>query len=160
MKKKDETPEVEEVLPVEEQTAPADELSQTQDKLLRLMAEYDNFRKRTTRERETVYGMVKGDTAARFLPILDNLERAASTPTSDAAYAQGIEMIARQFNELLEKLGVTEIDALGKPFDSELHAAVMHEENEGGESVVAEVFQKGYTMDGRVLRHSTVKTTN
>ena len=137
------------------------ELLEAKDKLLRLAAEYDNFRKRTAREREVMYGTVVADTISMFLPVLDNLQRAETAPTSDPAYAQGIAMITKQFTDILAKAGVEEIEAIGKPFDSELHNAVMHEEREGaGESEVVEVFQKGYKTASRVIRHSVVKVAN
>ncbi len=137
------------------------ELMETKDQLLRIAAEYDNFRKRTAREREALCGGIRADAVALFLPILDNLDRAAAAPTTDTAYAQGVAMITKQFVDILDKAGVSEIEALGKQFDSNLHNAVMHIEQEGaGESEVVEVFQKGYIMGDRVIRHSVVKVAN
>lgn len=139
----------------------ARELLETKEQLLRIAAEYDNFRKRTAREREALFGSVKADAIALFLPVLDNLERAAAAPTTDQAYAQGVGMISKQFVDILTKAGVDEIEALEKPFDSGLHDAVVHVEQEGaGESEIVEVFQKGYKMGDRVIRHSVVKVAN
>lgn len=137
------------------------ELEACRESLLRIAAEYDNFRKRTAREREALFGTVTAETVLLFLPILDNLDRAAAAPTADAQYAQGVVMISKQFTDILAKMGVAEIEALGKPFDSALHNAVMHVEQEGvGASEIVEVFQKGYVMGDRVIRHSMVKVAN
>ena len=137
------------------------ELDAAKDRFLRLAAEYDNFRKRTTKERETLYGDASAAAVANFLPVLDNLERAANDACADEAYKKGIELILKQLLEILGKMNVGEIEALGKAFDPNLHNAVMHIEDDTlGESVVAEVLQKGYIMGERVLRHAIVKVAN
>lgn len=138
------------------------ELKDEKDKYVRLAAEYDNFRKRSQKERENIYGDVRADTVLKFLPVFDNLERAISQPTTDEAYAKGVEMIMTQLREVLEKLGVSEIPAAaGTSFDPSVHNAVMHEEREDlGESVIVEEFQKGFRLGDKVIRFSTVKVAN
>ena len=131
------------------------------EKYLRLFAEYDNFRKRSQKEREGLYADIKADTLLKFLPVYDNLERALATPTADEAYRKGVEMTMVQFNQTLEKLGITEIEALGKPFDPNVHNAVMHVEDESfGENEVVEVFQKGFKLNDKVIRFAMVKVAN
>jgi molecular chaperone GrpE len=128
---------------------------------LRVLAEYDNFRKRSQKEREGLYADIKADTLLKFLPVYDNLERALSTPTSDEAYRKGVEMTMVQFNQTLEKLGITEIPALGEKFDPNVHNAVMHVEDESlGENEVVEVFQKGFKLNDKVIRFAMVKVAN
>ena len=131
------------------------------EKYLRLCAEYDNFRKRSQKERDGLYADIKADTLLKFLPVYDNLERALATPTADEAYRKGVEMTMVQFNQTLEKLGITEIEALGKPFDPNVHNAVMHVEDESfGENEVVEVFQKGFKLNDKVIRFAMVKVAN
>ncbi|MDR0952283.1 MAG: nucleotide exchange factor GrpE [Oscillospiraceae bacterium] len=137
------------------------ELAEEKDKYLRLMAEYDNFRKRSQKERENIYSDVRGDTLLRFLPVYDNLERAV-TAAGDEAQKRGIEMILGQFRDIMASLGVTEIDAgAGEKFNPAMHEAVMHVEDEGlGEGEIAELFQKGFRLGDKVLRCSVVKVAN
>ena len=145
----------------EAKLSPEQEIAQLNDKYLRLCAEYDNFRKRSIKERDSLYGDVKADTLKKFLPVYDNLVRALAQSTEDEAYRKGVEMIMAQFNATLEKLGVTEIECLGKPFDPAFHNAVMHEEDESkGEGEIVEVFQKGFIMGDKVLRFAMVKVAN
>ncbi len=137
------------------------ELADTQDKYKRMLAEYDNFRKRSARERESLYTDASADTVAAMLPVLDNLERALQTETADEAFKKGVELIAKQFYDCLEKLRVKEIPAQGEQFDPALHNAVMHVDQEGvDDNTVVEVFQKGFEMNGRVIRHAMVKVAN
>jgi molecular chaperone GrpE len=140
----------------------AEELATEKEKHLRLMAEYDNFRKRSQRERESVYTDVRADTVLRFLPVYDNLERAIKQQTSDEAYAKGVDMIMTQLKEIMANLGVSEINAeAGTVFDPELHDAVMHVEDESaGESIIVEEFQKGFKLGDKVIRFSVVKVAN
>ena len=140
----------------------AEELADTKDKYVRLMAEYDNYRKRTTKEKEGIYAAAKADTALPFLTIYDNLERALkSDEDNDSPHKKGMEMIFSQLKEILEKLDVTEMEAEGEPFDPERHSAVMHVDDESlGKNVVAEVFQKGFMLGDRVLRFAVVKVAN
>ena len=132
------------------------------DRYLRMAAEYDNFRKRSQREREAVHGEAVAYAVTELLATADNLSRALAQPTEDAAYKQGVEMTFNQLMASFEKLGVTPIeDAPGTPFDPNLHNAVMHIDDEAlGENVIAELFQKGYTMGEKVTRHSMVKVAN
>ncbi len=140
----------------------AEELATEKEKYLRIMAEYDNFRKRSQRERESVYTDVRADTVLRFLPVYDNLERAIKQETSDEAYAKGVDMIMTQLKEVMANLGVSEINAeAGTVFDPELHDAVMHVDDEAaGESVIVEEFQKGFKLGDKVIRFSVVKVAN
>lgn len=140
----------------------AQQLSSLNDQHLRLMAEYDNYRKRTTREKETVYQDAKTDTIAKFLEVYDNLERAvAQEGDEDNVHKKGMEMIFHQLQAVLEKLGVTVLDPVGQPFDPERHNAVMHVEDETlGENVVSQVYQKGFLMGDKVIRFATVVVAN
>ena len=138
-----------------------DEMAVLNDKYLRICAEYDNFRRRSQKEREALYGEVKADTAAKFLPVYDNLERALKQPTADEAYRKGVEMIMTQFVDTLGKLGIEAIDCLGQTFDPNLHNAVMHvDDEEKGENEIVEEFQKGFRMGEKVIRFSVVKVAN
>lgn len=137
------------------------ELSEKEEKYLRLAAEYDNYRKRSAKEKESIWTDAKGDTAAAFLPVYDNLERALKQPCTDEAYAKGVDMIMTELKKILEKLGITEIPALGEPFDPAFHNAVMHVEDEDvGESMITEVFQTGFLNGEKVLRFAMVKVAN
>lgn len=138
-----------------------DQAAQQEDKYLRLAAEYDNYRRRTTKEKESIWNDAKADAASAFLPVYDNLERALKQETADEAYKKGVEMTMTQLRSVLEKLGITEIPALGQPFDPTIHNAVMHVEDESlGENIVAEELQKGYMYRDSVVRHSMVKVAN
>ena len=128
------------------------------DKYLRMMAEYDNFRKRSAKEKEGVYADAYADCIAGILPILDNLERAAAFDQLEGL-KKGLEMTAKAFADALEKMGITEIET--KVFDPNLHNAVMHVEDESlGESEIVEVFQKGYAKGDKVIRYAMVKVAN
>ena len=136
-------------------------LAAQEDKYLRLAAEYDNYRKRTAKEKEALWTDVKADTAAAFLPVYDNLERAVNQATADEAYKKGVEMTMNQLKEVFSKLGIEEIPALGEQFDPNLHNAIMHEEDGSmGENLVAQTFQKGYLLGEKVIRHAMVKVVN
>lgn len=144
-----------------EKPSEAEELAALNDKYLRLCAEYDNFRKRSQRERDSLYADIKAETLKKFLPVYDNLVRALEQPTSDEAYRRGVEMIMSQFNSTMEKLGVSEIESLGQKFDPSLHNAVMHvDDEEKGENEIVEVFQKGFKMGDKVIRFAMVKVAN
>ena len=137
------------------------ELAESKDKYLRLMAEYDNFRKRSAKERLELSAAVKGDTVADILPVIDNFERALNTETEDEAYKQGIEMIFKQFTDALTKLGIEPIDPVGEVFDPNIANAVNQiEDPELGENVVAQVFQKGYRIGDKVIRYAMVVVAN
>ena len=138
-----------------------DALLQEQNKFLRLAAEYDNYRKRTAKEKESIWADAKASVVTSFLPVYDNLERALKQDTADEAYKKGVEMTMTQLKEVLSKLGVTEIEAAGQPFDPKLHNAVMHVEDEAfGENTVAEVFQAGFQLGEKVIRFAMVKVAN
>ena len=131
------------------------------DKFLRICAEYDNFRKRSQKEKDALYGDIKANTVTQFLPVYDNLERALKQNTEDEAYKKGVEMIMTQFCSTLEKLGVTEIECLGEKFDPTMHNAVMHvDDEEKGENEIVEVFQKGFKLGDKVIRFAMVKVAN
>ena len=136
-------------------------LREQEDKYLRLLAEYDNYRKRSQKEKENAWTTAKADTAKEFLPVYDNLERALKQETTDEAYAKGVQMIMTQLKTVLEKLGIEEIPALGETFDPNFHNAVMHMEDDSlGENTVAEVFQTGFKIGDKVIRHAMVKVAN
>ena len=145
----------------EEQSSPAEELKGANDRYLRLLAEYDNYRKRSQKEKDGLYADIKSDTVAKFLPVYDNLVRALAQSTEDEAYRRGVEMIMTQFNTTLEKLGATKIECLGQKFDPSLHNAVMHvEDEEKSENEIVEVFQDGFMMGEKVIRFAMVKVAN
>lgn len=151
----------EEAKPQEQKPDPTAEYAALNDKYLRICAEYDNFRKRSQKEKDGLYADVKAETLKKFLPVYDNLVRALNQSTEDEAYYRGVEMIMTQFNTTMEKLGVTEIESLGKKFDPAFHNAVMHvEDAEKGENEIVEVFQKGFIMGDRVIRFAMVKVAN
>ena len=131
------------------------------DRYLRLCAEYDNFRKRSQKEKDALYGDVRANTLREFLPVYDNLVRALAQPTEDEAYKKGVEMIMAQFKATMEKLGVSEMDCLGKTFDPAFHNAVMHvDDPEKGDNEIVEVFQQGFVMGDKIVRHAMVKVAN
>ena len=138
-----------------------EELAAEKEKYLRLAAEYDNFRRRSARERENIYSDVKLDTVGKILPVYDNLERALNAPTEDEAYRKGVEMTMNQLMEVFEKLGVKPIEAVGQSFDPNLHNAVMHLEDETkGEGEIVAEFQKGFKLGDRLIRCSMVQVAN
>lgn len=146
-----------------EPAAPSAEqqLAAEKDKYLRLLAEYDNFRRRSAKERESLYTDVRGDTLKKFLPVYDSLHRALTQTPEDDASRKGLEMIMQQYESALEQLGVKPIEAVGKTFDANLHNAVMHIEDEAyGESEIVEEFEKGFAIGDKVLRYSVVKVAN
>ena len=147
---------------MEKMEALAQQLSEQQDKFLRLAAEYDNYRKRTAKEKENIYADAKIETLTAMLPVYDNLERALMQfGDDDSPHRKGVEMIFTQFKESLAKLGVTAIEAVGQPFDPEKHNAVMHVEDESvGENTVVEILQQGFLLGDRVLRFAIVKVAN
>lgn len=138
------------------------ELDDEKNHHLRLLAEFDNYKKRTLAEKESSYSYAVAETVEKLLPVLDNLERSLAAATDDTSpICEGVRMIEKQFKEALSKLGVSEIPALGEAFNPDFHNAIMHEENEEkGENEIVEVFQKGYTIGDKVIRHSMVKVAN
>lgn len=146
---------------LEEITKEKDSLNDT---YLRMLAEYDNFRKRVQKEKESLYSDGIKDAVEKLLPVLDNLDRAAAvtvnTPEATAVL-EGVQKVLSQANEIFEKMGVKEIKALGEKFNPELHNAVMHEDDpDSDECIVKEVFMKGYTLGDKVIRYSVVKVVN
>ena len=145
--------------PASEAKDPA--LTAMNDKYLRLCAEYDNFRKRSQKEKDALYDDIKANTVKSFLPVYDNLVRALAQSTEDEAYKKGVEMIMAQFRATMEKLGVTEMDCLGQKFDPAFHNAVMHvDDEEKGENEIVEVFQQGFMVGDKVIRFAMVKVAN
>ena len=139
----------------------ARQLESVKDQFVRLTAEYDNYRKRTTKEKDALYQDAKADTIKAFLAVYDNLERALKQETADEAFKKGVEMTMTQLKTVLEKLGITEIPALGQTFDPNLHNAVMHVEDENfGENTVCDVFQAGFQLGDKVIRFAMVKVAN
>ena len=138
-------------------TARADEIN---EKYMRMLAEYDNFRKRSAKEREGVYADAVSDTLTSVLPVLDNLERAEACRDADGL-AKGLELTLKSFRDTLERLGIQEIEALGKTFDPNVHNAVFHVDDESyGESEIVEVLMKGYKKGDKVVRYAMVKVAN
>ena len=131
------------------------------DKYLRVCAEYDNFRKRSQKEKDGLYYDIRANVVTSFLPVYDNLVRALAAETEDEAYRKGVEMIMNQFNTTLEKLDVKAIPAVGEKFDPAIHNAVMHVDDETkGENEIVEEFQKGFKIGDKVIRFSMVKVAN
>ena len=147
---------------MEKMEALAGQLATLNDQHLRLAAEYDNYRKRTTKEKEGIYQDAKLDTIAKFLEVYDNLERAVGQAGDEEnVHKKGMEMIFHQLTGVLEKMGVTIIDPVGEVFDPVRHNAVMHiESDELGESVVSQVFQKGFLLGEKVIRFAAVQVAN
>ena len=137
------------------------ELAEEKDKYLRLMAEYDNFRRRSQKEREGIYTDAVSDCLTEFLPLLDNLGRAAEASGDPEQVRVGLQMTNKSAEALLEKLGVEAFGAVGDTFDPQLHNAVMHDEDESrGENEISDVFQRGYRRGDRVIRYAMVKVVN
>ena len=147
---------------VEQMELAAKQLESVKDQFVRQTAEYENYRKRTTKEKENIYQDAKADTIKAFLAVYDNLERAAASEGGeDSPHKKGLEMIFQQYKDILAKLGVTEIEAKGQPFDPERMEAVMHIDDENfGENEVAQVFQAGFELNGKVIRHAIVQVAN
>ena len=143
------------------QDATKQELEEMTDRYKRIMAEFDNFKKRSQKEREGLYNSLVADIVTSFLPILDNLEKAVNSKTSDEQYKQGVEMVLKQFYDSLLALGVETIKTVGESFNPEYHEAVSSVEDESlGEKVIKEEFRKGYKIGEKVIRHSMVVVAN
>ncbi len=131
------------------------------EKYLRTLAEYDNYRKRTIKEKESIYPEAKATVVEKFLPVMDNFQRAIDSAENKDAFYDGVVMLKKQMDDVFTSLGVEEIKAVGEPFNPDFHNAVMHiDDEEAGENVVVEEFQKGYKIGERVIRHSMVKVAN
>ena len=137
------------------------ELEDVKDRHTRLIAEFDNLKKRNAKERDMLYNSIMSDVVKSLLPVIDNLEKAASAESKDEEYKKGVEMCLGQFKDVLKANGVTEIEAVGKPFDPELHEAIsMIQDPNLGEKVIAQEYRKGYKIGNRVIRHSLVIVAN
>ena len=137
------------------------ELEETVDRYKRVMAEFENYKKRSTKEREMLYNSILGDIISGFLPVIDNLEKAASVETNDENYKQGVELVLKQFNEVLTKFGVEEIKTVGETFDPEVHDAVSSiQDDTKGEKEIVQEYRKGYKIGTKVIRHAMVVVAN
>ncbi len=157
---KEEIVQKEEVVEVKDDTT-KQELEEITDRYKRLMAEFDNFKKRSTKEREMLYTSLKSDIVTSILPVVDNLEKAAVAPTEDQNYKQGVEMVHKQLMDTLSSFGVEEIKTVGETFNPEYHEAVSSVQDETlGEKEIKEEFRKGYKIGEKVIRHSMVVVAN
>jgi len=154
----EETPEVMEETPENELEKKYNDVN---EKYMRTLAEYDNYRKRTIKEKESIYPEAKAVVVEKFLPVMDNFQRAIDSAENKDGFYEGVVMLKKQMDEVFTALGVEEIASVGEEFNPELHNAVMHiEDEEAGENVIVEEFQKGYKIGDRVIRHSMVKVAN
>ncbi len=137
------------------------QLEETEDRLKRVAAEFDNYKKRSSKEKEEMYSSIMGDVVSNFLPVIDNLEKAVQSKTEDEGYKQGVELVLKQFKDVLVANGVKEIETIGKTFDPELHEAVSLVTDENlGEKEIKEEYRKGYMIGNKVIRHSMVVVAN
>ena len=137
------------------------QIDETEDRLKRVAAEFDNYKKRNTKERDSMYNSLVADIIANFLPVIDNLEKAVETETKDEEYKKGIELVLKQFKDVLAARGIVEIEAVGKTFDPELHEAVSSVQDETrGEKEIVQEYRKGYMIGNKVIRHSMVIVAN
>ena len=137
------------------------QIDETEDRLKRVAAEFDNYKKRNAKERDGMYNSLVADIISNFLPVIDNLEKAMETETKDEEYKKGIELVLKQFKDVLTSKGVTEIEAVGKTFDPEIHEAVSSVQDETkGEKEIVQEYRKGYMIGNRVIRHSMVIVAN
>lgn len=140
---------------------PKTELEEIEDRYKRLFAEFENFKKRSAKEREGLYNMITGEVLLVMLPIMDNLDKAASSETTDKSYQEGVNMVVKQFATALEKFGLKQIETIGNRFDPELHEAVSHiEDSTKGEQEIVEEYRKGYQIGTKVIRHALVVVAN
>ncbi len=138
-----------------------EELDELTDRYKRVMAEFENYKKRSSKERENLYGSILGDVVEAVLPVLDNLENASKVETKDENYKQGVELVLKQFKDVLKSKGVEEIEAIGTTFDPELHEAVSSVQDESKESQeIVQEYRKGYKFGNKVIRHSMVVVAN
>ena len=138
-----------------------EELDDLTDRYKRMMAEFENYKKRNSKEREFLYANVMSDVMTSILPVMDNLEKAAEAKVEDTAYQDGVKLILRQLTEVLEKNGVTQIESIGKTFDPEFHEAVTHvQDDKKGEQEIVEEYRKGYKIGTKVIRHAMVVVAN
>ena len=145
----------------EKEMVPKEDYDALDDHFKRILAEFENFKKRSKKERESLYNSILSDVVESILPILDNLENAAKAETKDESYKQGIELVLKQFNDVLKSKGIEEIEAEGETFDPELHEAVRSVQDESkGEKEIVEVYRKGYKIGNKVIRHAMVSVAN
>ncbi len=143
------------------ETPQSDEMAELKDKLLRTMAEFDNYKRRTAKEKESMYDYAVCDTVGKILPILDTLKLSLQHEQEDTPFKQGVELVIKQFIDTLDKMGVKEIKAVGETFDPNFHNAVMHiEDAQYGEKEIVEEFQTGFLLKDKVIRFSMVKVAN
>lgn len=151
----------EEVVETTEEVKDNSEYEELNDRYKRLLAEFENYKKRSQKEKDGIYGMITGDVVATMLPIMDNLEKAVVAKTEDTQYQEGVKLVARQFQEALNRLGLEEIEAIGQRFNPEFHEAVSHIEDETkGEQEIVQEYRKGYRIGNKVVRHSMVIVAN
>ena len=137
------------------------QLEETEDRLKRVAAEFDNYKKRSAKEKTELYNSIMADVVSNFLPVIDNLEKAVEVETKDEEYKKGIELVLKQFKDVLSAKGVTEIETVGKTFDPELHEAVSSVQDASkGEKEIVQEYRKGYMIGNRVIRHSMVIVAN
>ena len=140
---------------------PKQDYDDLDDRYKRILAEFENFKKRSSKEREGMYNSVLSDVVEVILPVLDNLENAAKVETEDENYKQGIELVLKQFKDVLKSKGIEEIEAIGSTFDPELHEAVGSIQDDNlGEKEIAQEYRKGYKIGSKVIRHSMVVVAN
>lgn len=140
---------------------PKQDYEELDDRYKRILAEFENFKKRSAKEREGLYNSILADVVEVILPVVDNLENAAKVETQDENYKQGVELVLKQFKDVLNSKGVEEIKAIGETFDPELHEAVSSIQDENlGEKEIAQEYRKGYKIGNRVIRHSMVVVAN
>ena len=137
------------------------ELDDTTDRLKRIMAEFENYKKRSSKERDNLYGSILADIIEKMLPVLDNLEKAAESKTKDKEYKSGIELVLKQYQDVLTSLGVKRIETVGTTFDPEVHEAVSSiQDDKLGEKEIAQEFRSGYIVGTKVIRHAMVVVAN
>ena len=137
------------------------ELEEMTDRYKRILAEFENYKKRSQKERENLYNMITGDVISSIYPVMDNLEKASEVKTEDTSYQEGVKLVVKQFSDVLKKFGVEEIETVGKRFDPELHDAVSHvEDKDKGEQEIVSEYRKGYKIGNKVIRHSMVIVAN
>ena len=138
-----------------------EDFEELDDRYKRMFAEFENYKKRSQKEKEGIYGMITGDVVATMLPVMDNLQKAAEAKSEDVGYQDGVKLVYRQFAEALKSLGLEEIETVGKRFDPEFHEAVSHiEDKTKGEQEIVQEYRKGYKIGNKVVRHSMVIVAN
>lgn len=160
-KEKDEELERNETQEQNTEMIPKQDYDELDDRYKRILAEFENFKKRSSKERDGLYNSILSDVVEVMLPVVDNLENAAKAETADESYKQGVELVLKQFKDVLKAKGVEEIKAVGETFDPELHEAVSSIQDDNlGEKEIAQEYRKGYKIGSRVIRHSMVVVAN